>query len=61
MEKAIKQKFESEYGDEQYHKYEFEFELSRPAERVFFRKVSKPDLKNILSLRIRPHPILGQV
>ena len=41
MEKAIKQKLESDYGEKKYLEYELKFELFRPAEGVLFTKTLK--------------------
>ena len=60
MEQAIKEKFCSENEKEQFLEYEFKGDMFRPAEGVFFRKISE-DLKYILGLRLRPHPLLGNV
>ena len=60
MEQAIKEKFGSENEKEQFLEYEFKGDMFRPAEGVLFRKISE-DLKYILGLRLRPHPLLGNV
>ena len=60
MEQAIKKKIGSENEKEQFLEYEFKGDLFRPAEGVLFRKISE-DLKYILGLRLRPHPLLGNV
>ena len=60
LQKAIKQKFESEDGEEQNLEDEFKIEFFRTAEVVLFRKISN-DVKYTLDLRLRLHSIPGQV
>ena len=59
MEQAIKEKFGSQ-KEEQFLEYEFKGYMFRPAEGAFFRKISEGP-KYILGLRLRPHPLLGNV